>query len=438
MLRSNPSIQSTRTLTVGVSYWTRVSLAGHLKTRPQLRTYTVAQTTVTSGSGLSGKISRRPHIRTYTTAQTSITHSNRWYEKRRMLVGCVSVAAAAFGTLVVSLDKKAGAKASLAEEDTYPERSPSFETSFPEAYKKLQTILGDRITLDEDALEGHGKEMSGYAKPAWPQAVVWPVSTEEVSEIVKVCAEYVIPIIPFTAGTSLEGHTVAPKGGITMNFREMSSVIQYNEKDMDVVVQPGIGWMELNDYLRPHGTFLGVDPAPGACIGGMCGTCCSGTNAVRYGTMKDQVVNLTVVMADGSIVKTGQRARKSSAGYDLARVIVGSEGTLGIVTQATLRVRQIPHHTSVARVNFPSVHEASEAVIKMLQQGIQLGAVELLDEEMVRATNQYMGMELSESPCLLIKFAGSEAHVADDVKEVSKIVAKHTSEPFVWTKTQEV
>eukprot|EP01134_Creolimax_fragrantissima_P005308 CFRG5308T1 len=355
---------------------------------------------------------------------------------RGIITSTCAVSLTTVGTLILCASAQAESEPHN-DAETCVYRSPPFESAFPIAYIQLSDLLGDRISTEEDVLEGHGKEISGYAAPAWPQAVVWPTTTQEVSDVVKICAEHRIPIIPYTAGTSLEGHTVAPKGGVTMSFREMSSVLHYNEKDMDVVVQPGIGWMELNDYLRPYGTFLGVDPAPGACIGGMCGTCCSGTNAVRYGTMKDQVINLTVVLADGSIVRTGQRARKSSAGYDLARVIVGSEGTLGIVTQATLRVRRIPSHTSVARVNFDSVHMASEAVIKILQMGIQLGAVELLDEEMVKATNKYMGMSLTESPCLLFKFTGSKEHVTEDVEIVRKIVGEHTSEPFLWTQTQQ-
>ena len=258
--------------------------------------------------------------------------------------------------------------------DHDPEKAP-FALVHPQASRELLQLLGDRFTTDKSELEQRGKEASGYAAPEWPQCVVWPESTEEVAAVVRICAKHRIAIIPYAAGTSLEGHTTAPEGGCCMDMGHMNQVLSLNTEDMDVVVQPGVGWMELNTYCEPYGMFLGVDPAPGAAIGGMCGTCCSGTNAVRYGTMKHQVINLTVVLADGTIVKTAQRARKSSAGYDLNSLFVGSEGTLGIVTEATLRLRNIPEYTSIARVSFDDVTSACNAVIKILQRGVMLGAL---------------------------------------------------------------
>lgn len=308
---------------------------------------------------------------------------------------------------------------------------PHFEKQYPGVHAQLVEALGeDNVTLDEDELEQRGKEMSGYATPANPQVVVFPESTEQVSKTLKIANKYKIPVVPYAAGTSLEGHTVSPKGGICMDVKNMNQILAVNVEDMDCVVQPGVGWMELNDHCRPYSMFLGVDPGPGACIGGMCGTCCSGTNAVRYGTMKDQVLNLTVVKADGTIIKTGQRARKSSAGYDLARVFVGSEGTLGIVTEATLRLRNIPEVERIARVTFPSVHAACSAVIEILQRGVQLGAIELLDEEMVKAVNKYSAVGLPEKPTILFKFTGTEAHVSDDIEAVRNITKKHTNEGY--------
>lgn len=313
-----------------------------------------------------------------------------------------------------------------------------FTVDYPAAYKSLKEKLGeDLISTDEDELEGHGKEMSGYATPSNPQIVVWPETTEHVSEIMKISNKYNIPVVPYAAGTSLEGHTVASKGGICLDVKNMNQILKVNVDDMDCVVQPGVGWVELNDHCKEYNMFLGVDPAPGACIGGMCGTCCSGTNAVRYGTMKNQVLNLTVVLADGTVIKTGQRARKSSAGYDLAGLFVGSEGTLGVVTEATLRLRNIPEHICVARVNFPSVHAACSAVIKILQKGTQLGAIELLDENMVDAVNKYSGLQLPRTPCILFKFTGPEPHVRHDIKVVEGITSEFTKDGFHFSKNKE-
>lgn len=312
------------------------------------------------------------------------------------------------------------------------------EKEFPGVYGELLSALGEElVTLDDDELEQRGKEQSGYATPANPQVVVFPESTAQVSEVLKIAHAHGVPVVPYAAGTSLEGHTVASRGGICIDTKNMNHVLAVNVDDMDCVVQPGVGWMELNEHVAPNGMFLGVDPAPGACIGGMCGTCCSGTNAVRYGTMKDQVLNLTVVLADGTIVKTGQRARKSSAGYDLARIFVGSEGTLGIVTEATLRLRHVPECARMARVSFPSVHAACSAVIEILQRGVQMGAIELFDEEMIRAVNRDKGLRLPEKPTILFRFTGTPGHVREDVGIVEKITSKHTKEGYHFARSEE-
>lgn len=315
---------------------------------------------------------------------------------------------------------------------------PPAEKQYPGVYRDLVKTIGeDRVTLDEDELEQRGKEMSGYATPSNPQVVVFPETTAHVSEIMKIAHARRIPVIPYAAGTSLEGHTIATRGGICIDMKNMNKVLQVNVQDMDCVVQPGVGWMQLNDHCKQYEMFLGVDPAPGACIGGMCGTCCSGTNAVRYGTMKDQVLNLTVVLSDGSVIKTGQRARKSSAGYDLARLFVGSEGTLGVVTEATLRLRNVPEHMSMARVTFPSVHAACSSVIEILQKGVQMGAIEIMDEEMVMAVNNYSNLGLPEKPTIFFKFTGTESHVADDIRMVKEITKKYTNEGYHFCETQE-
>lgn len=349
-----------------------------------------------------------------------------------------AAAAIALSTGVHAYTRPAHASAIVMDPDPREAFKPPVEKQYPGVYKDLVSKLGeDRVTLDEDELEQRGKEMSGYATPSNPQVVVFPETTQHVVDVMKIAHNRKIPVVPYAAGTSLEGHTVAVRGGICIDMKNMNRVISVNVKDMDCVVQPGVGWMQLNDHCKPFGMFLGVDPAPGACIGGMCGTCCSGTNAVRYGTMKDQVLNLTVVLSDGSIVKTGQRARKSSAGYDLARLFVGSEGTLGVVTEATLRLRNVPEHMSMARVTFPTVHAACSAVIEILQKGIQLGAIEIMDEEMVKAVNNYSNLGLPPKPTIFFKFTGTRAHVEDDIKVVKDITSRHTSEGYYFCRNQE-
>lgn len=361
------------------------------------------------------------------------------YRRGYAAATAVAAAAAAAATASVAAHKREVYAHSATVLEPVSAFKPPFEKQYPGVLKQLIAAVGDadRVSMEDDELERCGKEMSGYATPSNPQVVIWPESTEEVSRILKIAHKYKIPVVPYAAGTSLEGHTVASKGGITLDVKSMANVLQVNVEDMDCVVQPGVGWMELNDHVAEYGMFLGVDPAPGACIGGMCGTCCSGTNAVRYGTMKDQVLNLTVVLADGTILKTGQRARKSSAGYDLARLFIGSEGTLGIVTEATLRLRNIPDHMCMARVTFPSVHAACEAVIKILQKGVQMGAIEIMDEVMIKAVNKYSALGLPEKPTILFKFTGTKSHVEDDIRVVKEITSQHTNEGYHFAATKE-
>lgn len=374
--------------------------------------------------------------RASSNAQFSHISSNR----TAAAAAAFSIAAAtAAGVGIYTYTRPAHASASLVvEPDPRAAFKPPIEKQYPGVFRDLVAKLGeDRVTLDEDELEQRGKEMSGYATPSNPQVVVFPETTEHVSDIMRIAYSRKIPVIPYTAGTSLEGHTVAVRGGICIDMKNMNQILAVNTEDMDCVVQPGVGWMELNDHCKEYNMFLGVDPAPGACIGGMCGTCCSGTNAVRYGTMKDQVLNLTVVLSDGSVIKTGQRARKSSAGYDLARMFVGTEGTLGVVTEATLRLRNVPEHMSMARVTFPSVHAACSAVIEILQRGIQLGAIEIMDEEMIKAVNNYSNLGLPQMPTIFFKFTGTKPHVEDDIRVVKDITKRHTNEGYHFCKTKE-
>lgn len=400
-------------------------------------------------SGPATRVARGLRLRTFlrplTTATTSGAHgahnasSSHPSYSRATAIAAAAAAAAALGAGIHTYNRPAHASAALVMQvDPRTAFKPPIEKQYPGVYRDLVAKLGeDRVTLDEDELEQRGKEMSGYAVPSNPQVVVFPETTQHVSDIMKIAHSRKIPVVPYAAGTSLEGHTVAVRGGICIDMKNMNQVLAVNTKDMDCVVQPGVGWMQLNDHCKPYNMFLGVDPAPGACIGGMCGTCCSGTNAVRYGTMKDQVLNLTVVLSDGSVIKTGQRARKSSAGYDLARLFVGSEGTLGVVTEATLRLRNVPQHMSMARVTFPTVHAACSAVIEILQQGIQLGAIEIMDEEMIKAVNNYSSLGLPENPTIFFKFTGTKAHVEDDIQVVKEITSRHTTEGYNFCKTQE-
>jgi D-lactate dehydrogenase (cytochrome) len=240
-------------------------------------------------------------------------------------------------------------------------------------------------------------------------------------------------MIPYGSGTSLEGHTSAPQGGVFIDVSRMQRIRSLHVSDMDCVVEPGISWNNLNAELKEHGLFYPVDPGPGASIGGMVATSCSGTNAVRYGTMKFNVLNLTVVLPDGRIVKTGNRARKSSAGYDLTRLFVGSEGTLGIVTEITLRLSNIPQATAVATCHFDSLASASKSVIELLQRGVRVGCVELLDDGCVRAVNAYAGLSYPAKPAtLFFKFTGSEAGVQDDVAQAASITASHGAGPLTF------
>jgi D-lactate dehydrogenase (cytochrome) len=235
----------------------------------------------------------------------------------------------------------------------------------------------------------HGySEWSSINIDQLPVAVAYPKSTAEVSQIAKVCHKYRMPMVPYSGGSSLEANFSAPYGGMSVDFTHMDQVLQLHADDMDVVVQPSVPWMSLNDQIKDSGLFFPVDPGPSARIGGMVGTSCSGTNAVRYGTMKDWVINLTVVLADGTVIKTRKRPRKSSAGYNLTNLFVGSEGTLGFVTEITLKLAVIPQETSVAVVTFPTIRDAAAAASKIMRAGIPVAAMELMDEVQMDVINR--------------------------------------------------
>lgn len=289
---------------------------------------------------------------------------------------------------------------------------PRNEAGIAAAIGVLRQQFGERLQTGQAIREQHGHTTTWITNQA-PDAVVFPTSTAEVSAIVSCCAEYGVPVIPFGTGTSLEGHVNAPAGGICVDMMRMDQILRVNAEDLDVVVQPGVTREQLNTYLRDQGLFFPIDPGANASLGGMVATRASGTNAVRYGTMKDNVLALEVVMADGEVIRTAQRAKKSSAGYDLTRLMVGSEGTLGLVTEITLRLQGIPEAIRSARCSFRTVDDACRAVMMTIQYGIPVARMELLDEMSVKAANSYSNLSLPETPLLLLEFHGSEAGVVE-------------------------
>ena len=276
----------------------------------------------------------------------------------------------------------------------------------------LKQQFGERLHTSQSMREQHGHTTT-WIENQPPDAVVFARTTQEVSQIVQTCAEYNVPVIPYGTGTSLEGHLNAPAGGISIDVSEMNKVLEVNEGDLDCRVQPGVTREDLNTHLRDKGLFFPIDPGANASLGGMSATNASGTNAVLYGTMKDNVLSLEVVMADGRIIRTGTRARKSSAGYDLTRLLVGSEGTLCIITEITLRLRGIPEGISSARCSYPSVDAACRTVMAVIQYGLPVARIELLDTVMVQALNAYSKLGLPETPLLLLEFHGTEASVIE-------------------------
>ncbi|KAJ5767555.1 hypothetical protein N7533_000138 [Penicillium manginii] len=317
-----------------------------------------------------------------------------------------------------------------------PSRVKETQTDKRQAAREIQSLLGeDAVSMDVDDLESHGySEASTSNIDNRPVAVIMPTSTEEVSLIAKICNEHRIPMIPFGAGSSVEGNFTAPYSGFSIDLSRMDKIIAFHEDDLDVVVQPGVNWVNLNDTLKPAGLFLPLDPSPTAHIGGMVATNCSGTNALRYGTMKDWVVNLTVVLADGSVIKTRRRPRKTSAGYNLNSLFVGSEGTLGIITEATLKLANVPSHFGVATVAFPTVKEASNAATAMIRSGVSLAALELMDDVQMRVLNQVggtAGKMWQEKPTLFITFSGSQRTVEDSTGASQTISSAYGGSEFV-------
>jgi len=300
----------------------------------------------------------------------------------------------------------------------------------------LKQMLGERLSTAAAVCEQHGRDESFHA-PAPPDAVAFAESTAEVSEIVKVCARYKVPVIPFGTGTGLEGHVAALEGGISLDVSRMDQILRVGAEDLDCTVQPGVRRKQLNEYLRDTGLFFPIDPGADASLGGMAATRASGTNAVRYGTMRENVLALEVVMADGRIIRTAKRARKSAAGYDLTRLFVGSEGTLGVITEITLRLYGIPEAVSSAVCSFATLDDAVNAVILTIQSGIPMARIELLDDVQMDAINKYSGLDYPVQSTLFLEFHGSEAGVAEQAEAVQAIAADFGGGNFQWAANAE-
>jgi len=284
--------------------------------------------------------------------------------------------------------------------------------------------------------EQHGRDESSFEAPP-PAAVVFAESTQDVADAVKLASDYSVPVIPFGVGSSLEGHLLAVQGGISIDLSRMNKVLAINSEDLTVTVQAGVTRKQLNEEVKSTGLFFPIDPGADATIGGMSATRASGTNAVRYGTMRENVLGLEVVTASGEVIRTGTRAKKSSAGYDLTRLMVGSEGTLGVITEITVRLYPLPEAISAAVCSFPSIEAAVRTTIQVIQLGVPIARVELIDVNTVRMVNKHSKLNLREEPMLLMEFHGSPAGVKEQAETVQEIASDHGGNAFEWATTPE-
>ncbi|KAH7240249.1 uncharacterized protein BKA55DRAFT_621461 [Fusarium redolens] len=384
-----------------------------------------------SAVGLSA---RRPfHNTSFERNNTSETkRHSRTQEQRNnpvFLASALSATATTIGgTLlytIVSHEKEKDGESQYANRD-----------EMESAVEEIRKALGeDAVSIEDEILHSHGySDWSTINIDRLPVAVTFPKTTEEVATIAKICHKRRVPMIPYSGGSSVEGHFSAPFGGVSVDFVNMNQILEMHSDDLNVVVQPSVPWMDLNEKIKESGLFFPIDPGPSAQIGGMVGTNCSGTNAVKYGTMKDWVVNLTLVLSDGTILKTRRRPRKSSAGYNLNSLFVGSEGTLGFVTEATLKLAPIPEHTGIAVVTFPSIKAAATMAIEVIRRGVPISAVEILDEVLMSVINR-MGAtsrKWNEVPTLFFKFSGSDVIVKDSITQVQRISKKHQANGFQY------
>jgi D-lactate dehydrogenase (cytochrome) len=312
-----------------------------------------------------------------------------------------------------------------------PERTKQERKAADTVIAALSARYGNRLATAQAVREQHAHTTTWIDNQP-PDAVVFPQSTEEVQEVVRLCASQRVPVIAFGTGTSLEGQVNAPRGGICLDFRDMNRVLAVHAEDLDCVIEPGITRKALNEQLRDKGLFFPIDPGADASLGGMAATRASGTNAVRYGTVKDNVLALKVVLADGEVMSTARRAKKSSAGYDLTRLMIGAEGTLGVITELTLRLTGIPEAISSGVCPFPSVEAACNATILAIQSGIPVARIELLDALQVRACNLYSNLTLPETPMLFLEFHGTEASVAEQSERFGEIAKDLGGGPYDW------
>ncbi|HKH69379.1 MAG TPA: FAD-binding protein, partial [Reyranella sp.] len=296
----------------------------------------------------------------------------------------------------------------------------------------LAARFGNRLVTSLAVRQQHANTTTWLVNEP-PDAVVFAQTTEDVQEIVRLCVIHRVPVIPYGTGTSLEGHINAPWGGVSIDFRDMDRVLAVHVEDLDCVVEPGITRKALNEHLRDQGLFFPIDPGADASLGGMAATRASGTNAVRYGTMKDNVLAMKVVLANGEVMTTSRRARKSAAGYDLTRLIIGSEGTLGVITELTLKLHGLPEAISSAVCPFETIQGACDAVIATIQCGIPVARIELLDDLQVQASNAYSNLGLQVAPTLFLEFHGTEASVAEQAERFGEIAAEFKGGPFAWT-----
>jgi D-lactate dehydrogenase (cytochrome) len=325
----------------------------------------------------------------------------------------------------------------LAVKSSAPRRDRPDAKAVAATISALAAAFGNRLVTSLATRQQHGNTTTWLVSEP-PDAVVFPQTVDEVRQIVGVCATNGVPVIPFGVGTSLEGHVNAPFGGVSIDFRDMNRVVAVHAEDLDCVVEPGVTRKQLNEYLRDQGLFFPIDPGADASIGGMTATRASGTNAVRYGTMKDNVLALKAVLANGEVITTARRAKKSAAGYDLTRLFVGSEGTLGVITEITLKLQGIPEAIAGGVCPFPSVEAACNATILTIQSGIPVARIELLDEMQVKACNAYSKLTLQEKPLLFLEFHGSQTSVAEQSERFGDIASELGGGPFEWaTKAEE-